>query len=170
MSACPLPNSLDELTAYAKQIGLGPRASTEVLRAFMQKNKNLPIGAEPAVPTNEEFKTLMDNMDVWNTEGRQAIMPDLYAGFGDVMNAFPEYQVLKNPIQLDTQSQSNLKAAATVSVLAMNLSSNLNVPYQFITPQEAAELTKNVNQFHWLSCLMLEQHDTPARATRRPPG
>lgn len=147
MSACPLPNSLDELTAYAKQIGLGPRASTEVLRAFMQKNKNLPIGAEPAIPTNEEFKTLMDNMDVWNTEGRQAIMPDLYAGFGDVMNAFPEYQVLKNPIQLDTQSQSNLKAAATVSVLAMNLSSNLNVPYQFITPQEAAELTKNVNQW-----------------------
>ncbi len=145
MSVCPLPNSLNELTEYAKQIGLGPRASTEVLRAFMQKNRNLPMGAEPIVPTNEEFKALMDNMDVWNTEGRQVIMPDLYAGFGDNMNAFPEYSVLVNPIKLDAQSQANLKAAATVTVLAQKLSSNLGVPYQFITPAEAAELTKNVN-------------------------
>jgi hypothetical protein len=145
MSVCPLPNSLNELTEYAKQIGLGPRASTEVLRAFMQKNRNLPMGAEPIVPTNEEFKALMDSMNVWNTEGRQVIMPDLYAGFGDNMNAFPEYSVLVNPIKLDAQSQSNLRAAATVTVLAQRLSSNLGVPYQFITPAEAAELTKNVN-------------------------
>jgi hypothetical protein len=147
MSVCPLPNSLNELTEYAKQIGLGPRASTEVLRAFMQKNRNLPMGAEPIVPTNEEFKALMDSMDVWNTEGRQVVMPELYTGFGDKMNAFPEYSVLVNPIKLDSQSQSNLKAAATVTVLAEKLSGNLGVPYQFITPQEAANLTQNVNQW-----------------------
>lgn len=147
MSACPLPNSLDSLTEYAKQIGLGQRASTEVLRAFMQKNKNLPVGQEPQVPTNEEFVDIMNNSDVWNTEGRQVVMTDVYSGFGDLMNAFPEYRVLKNPIKLDAQSQANMRAAATVNVLAEQLSSNLRVPYQFITSDEAVELTKHINRW-----------------------
>jgi hypothetical protein len=145
MSACPLPNSLNSLTDYAKSIGLGINASTEVLRAFMIKNQDLPMGQEPVVPTEEEFKELMDRLNVWNDEGRQVVMTDALSGFEDVMNAFPEYRVMKDPIKLDTKSQATLKAKSTASLLAMQLSSNLGVPAVFVSAQEAQEITKNVN-------------------------
>jgi len=141
---CPTPN-LDELTEYGKTIGLGHMSSTYALRAFMTFNNNLQLGQDPIVPSKEQFRGMLEDLNVWNTEGRQPVMTDRLHGFADVMNAFPEYKVLMNSIKLDTESQSLLKASATVNLLAEKLSGNLNVPYEFITEDEAVRLTKNLD-------------------------
>lgn len=144
MTACPLPNTLDELMNHAEKLGLGPRSQKEVMRAYMMKNSSVPLGQAPEVPTIEEFEQMLEDNDVWiNSDKRQVVMTDELSGFADSMNAFPEYSVLKNPIKLDTVSQSKARARSTVNLLAEKLSTNLDVPAVFITPQEAQELTKN---------------------------
>jgi len=144
MTACPLPNTLDELIQHAEKLGLGARSRKEVMRAYMMKNSSLMLGEAPQVPTIDEFEQMLEDNDVWmNSDKRQVVMTEELSGFADNMNAFPEYSVLKNPIKLDTISQAKGKARSTVNLLAEKLSTNLDVPAVFITPQEAQEITKN---------------------------
>ena len=144
MTACPLPNTLDELIQHAKKLGLGARSRKEVMRAYMMKNSSLMLGEAPQIPTIEEFEQMLEDNNVWmDSDKRQVVMTDELSGFADSMNAFPEYRVLRNPIKLDTVSQAKAKARSTVNLLAEKLSANLDVPAVFITPQEAQEITKN---------------------------
>ena len=145
MIACPLPNSLDPLIQHAKDMGMGYNANNAVMRAFIMVNRDLASGAEPKIPTTEEFDEIVNMLGEWTEAGRNVVMTSALNGFGDSMNAFPEYKYLTDPLNLDLSTQKQLKATSTLSNFANVLSSNLNVPYQFITAEEAKELTADVN-------------------------
>lgn len=145
MIACPLPNSLDPLIQHAKDMGMGFNANTEVMRAFMMVNRNLEAGAEPVIPTIEEFDEIMEMTNQWTAANKNVVETNAYNGFAPSIGAFHEYQYLKKPLTLDLATQEQLKANSTLSNFANTLSANLNVPYQFITAEEAKELTSGVN-------------------------
>jgi len=146
MMSCPLPSEFDVLVDYAKSAGLGELSEFQAMKAYIIHNMNLKVGEEPKVPTEQEFNDIMDSQNVFvMSSNRKPVIEDLAYGFADVMNAFPEYKNIFDKVPFTAENKSNLEGRAIISALADKLSTNLGVPYQFITEDEAIELTKNIN-------------------------
>ena len=148
MVSCPVPGTLDSLVEYAKSVGLNQLSENAALRAYMVLNSTLQEGEEPRVPTSEEFDEIMEHFGVFvNSPNRNVVMTDRFHGFEDGMSAIPYFKELIHPTPFDAESVETVKVASTLTALADKLSSNLGVPYEFITKERAIELTAGVNQW-----------------------
>jgi hypothetical protein len=150
MNSCPIPSEFEPLVEHAVSVGIPERSAvSQALRAYMIHNSSLKAGEEPTMPTNDEFNKIMDDYNIFiNSPDRQTVTEAPVGSkdyFADMENAFPWYKVIREGLQIDTESQSNLKGRAIVKAIAEKLSSNLGVPYQFVTAAEAQEITKDVN-------------------------
>ena len=148
MLSCPLPGTLDSLVEYAKSVGLDNRAEIEALRAYMMLNSILKEGQQPKVPTPEEFDKMMDIAGVFiNSPNKPVVLPDRNHGFERDSDAFPEYKEMLNPTPINAQTTAQLRVSATLTNLVSRLASNVGVKYQFITKEQATELTAGINQW-----------------------
>ncbi len=150
MNSCPVPSEFQPLVAHAEAVGIPARnAVSQALRAYMIHNAKLKPGQEPTMPTADEFNKIMDDYNIFiNSPDRQTVTEapvgskDYYA---DIENAFPWYKVIREGLQIDTESKSNLMGRTVISIMADKLSNNLGVPYEFVTAAQAQEITKDVN-------------------------
>ena len=152
MITCPLSNEFDQLVEFARSQGLGDNAEFEAYRAYMIINQDLPIGDEPVIPSNDEFLAIMDSLNVFTFDGPGRVQltakePGSKDYYEDVENAYPHYKIVKNPIPFDNSTVDNDRARSIVNILAERLSNNTGVPVEYITAEEALELTKDVNQW-----------------------
>lgn len=146
---CILPEEFDSLVDYAK-LFLGANAETEVLRAYMMKNSKLEVGETPTVPSISEFNQMLEDNNIFVAhlhEKPVEVEPGNKAYYSDIENAMPWYKGVRNPIPYDKTTRSSLIGRTVVNALAERLSSNLGVPYEFITKEDAVEITKNANQW-----------------------
>ena len=146
---CPQPEEFNSLVDHAEKRGLGPKAMLEALRAYMIHNQNLMPGQDATMPTPEDFDQIMDLNNTFIDNPARTVRPEPPVGskdyYTDLENAFPWYKVVKDNIPFDETLNSNLRGRAVVSALAEKLSNNLGVPYQYITAEQARELTKDIN-------------------------
>jgi len=146
---CALPEEFDTLVDYAKTF-LGSNAETEVMRAYMMKNRNMENGALPVVPSIDEFNQMLEDRNIF-VESTHTEPVEYPAGdkrfFSDIENALPWYKGVRNPIPFTKTVKSNEVGRGVVKILADRLSNNLGVPYTFITKDEAVEITKNANKW-----------------------
>lgn len=150
MNSCPVPSEFQPLVAHAEAVGIPARnAVSQALRAYMIHNSSLKPGEEPTMPTADEFNKIMDDYNIFiNSPDRQTVT-EAPAGskdyFADIENAFPWYKVIREGLQIEADSKSNLMGRTVVRIMADKLSNNLGVPYEFVTAAQAQEITKDVN-------------------------
>jgi hypothetical protein len=141
MVACPMPGVLDPLIEYAKSIGLADIAEQEVKRAYLTINQNKQLGEEIEIPTIEQFNDMLETLAIHAPGLRNAPLGAMHNGFQTSINTNPAYSTITNPITLDVQSQSSMKVSARLGRFLSLLSQNTGVPYQMVTPEQAAEIT-----------------------------
>jgi hypothetical protein len=146
--ACPMPGSLEPLVEHATKMGI-PNPVFETTRVYLAYNDSRSkLGLEPEIPSIDyadeilrtwfKLDTVKEVIKPAETETEQIVQDFMSSG------VFPEYDILKNPITLSAPSQASLKVSARVATLLDHLSSNIGIPYVFITKETAKEITEGL--------------------------